>query len=1215
MAVKGGGSPGGAKARRRPRPRRAPVVQPGPIRQTERARVERFKRTPKYRTSVRAAQQTRTRVERQARVKRAAAKPRPSTEDRVALTEDRRQKRRQRVLAEGRARSPIFTDAERRHVSAFYDTDTFKNALLDATPKRKRADLGLRLNYKSPRAKKEGLDTLAAASIGSKRSEAKRANVNAGVVKILDETLRGVRASAGATRELAKGDPQDVPGAILKGLVKNKGPLYGDVLREDVGLPKGVAGPAGFVADVALDPITYLSVGTVPAARVAARSAAKNAAKAGMSKAGQENVARAAAKRAGDDRGLSVRFAGREVPGVNRATTAANRRVKRAAASAAEKPGVRRVALKARSARAGAKAAARDVRPQLRPVGAGRLEHETARQSARRARAATTQNAAKVEREARDLATRIGPANYEKVIDAIERGKIGSLPSELRKPARDIRDRLRYAQRIRRRSGLKEGSIRNYFPHAQEEALLKGLGIVKDEASNIARGRVLQPGSSKKRELKLPISEANAKLAAEGKGKFSTDAPLVYLNYMDETGKLASRTKLANELAKAGRPVRFSTRFKTTKNGKRKALRVPKPIDLKPEEAIFHLGYKGGVRDLRKLTTKEQAQLLKGKSKPGQYVVLNERVYKNTLQSAAVKQSESPLGRTFDKTTGAWKRIATATPGFHARNMIGDTQMAYLGQPARKLLGNVKAGGTALRVASREERNPFDRVPSNKTVKVKGKDIPAEQFVKMAREQGVIRSGYIGRELEDLAGRNVKAAKKISGGGVGKRFSTGLQRAMANREDLMRLATFKSGLDDGLSPAKAADKAMDFHIDYGDLTEFERKVGRRAAPFYTFSARALPLHAKALVQTPGKFAVYEKARQELATTFGFDDDWQEGLQVFQKRQAPIPVKVGGKNYVLSGALPLTLLNEFPTSMDPTEFLGEIGQYGLGMLNPIAKMPVELLANKNMFLRRDIENEQRPLVSAPEWVRYLPESLKEAWGVTEDFTDPRSGGKGLGWNGKPDYIARSMPGVFAFANGLMTEKPNTRGQNAEQKAAGFVTGVRSEPYDPVTAAMSALWERHKEVVKKRAALRQQNRTNEDPKYLEADARVRLVEWQLRSLSQQHGDKIPYFETAKAPGKNDKKIRALEAKAERLAKPLQDRAKKGETVYATPELQKTRDEIRRLRGKPKPASRVKPLPLTPEQESQRELEDFRQSQSPAVVQEELRREIEAFRQKRR
>lgn len=1003
------------------------------------------------------------------------------------------------------------------------------------------------------------------------RVKLSKAEARAPVIKVLNETMRTSRAVSGAAEKVVKGKPLEIPDAVKKGLVDNKGPGFQKILR-DAGAPRGVAAPLGFALDVGTDPLTYTTFGANTLSKQAATRASTKAAKAGMSKAGQETVARAAARNASEGKGLVVRFAGREVPAATKATAKTAKAASKVTPKVVKKAGGK------------VKDVARDVRPQLAPAGVDEATHVAARQASRRARATRTQGVAQAEREARDLAKRIGEANYAKVIDAIETGKIGKLSPELRQAAVDIRSKLRYAQRVRKRSGLAQGSIRNYFPHALEDPLLKGLGVIKDDAAKPmeAGTRVVpKPGSAKTRVDRRPIAAQNVDRKAAGKEPFSTDAPLVYLNYMDETAKVASTGQLAKDLADTGR---------TAKPG----------AALKDGEQVYHLGVKDGRLGLREVKLDQV-----GKAKGGRYVILDKRVVDRAEQSAKPAQAESTIGKGFDKATRGFKTLATLSPGFHARNAIGDTQMAYLAQPARKLPGNLKKSGGALRVASKQEREPFERALSGKTIKVGGKTIPTEKFVELARREGVIRSGFVGRELEDLSSATVSGKRAVKKGKV-RAAGRRVNRWMQNREDLQRLATFKDALDRGMKPGEAADRAMNFHIDYGDLTNFERTVGRRAAPFYTFSARAIPMHAKAFVQTPGKFASIEKARQNVAQAAGMDEDWQGGLQEFQQRQAPF----GTGKHVISAALPITVLNELPTSFNPSEYLKELGQYGVQMSTPLAKIPIELLAGRNMFLRKDIEPKEAPLVSAPVWVRLLPADAKKAWGVTEDFRDPRTGNKQLGWYGTPDYIARSLPGVVGFVNTMLTEGKNRRGMNPEQRAASFTVGVRSEPYDPVTAAMGALFDRKDELEKKVNSLRQQKVTAEDKRMREASASLKLLDYQIKSLSVKRGDEIPISKDAKKPAKNAARIAELQARQKRLSEPLREKAKKGQVVYETEELKKVRDELKRLKGPQPKQSRVLKLPETPEEQVRRELDEFKARQKPGAIEDEIRREIERF-----
>ena len=110
----------------------------------------------------------------------------------------------------------------------------------------------------------------------------------------------------------------------------------------------------------------------------------------------------------------------------------------------------------------------------------------------------------------------------------------------------------------------------------------------------------------------------------------------------------------------------------------------------------------------------------------------------------------------------------------------------------------------------------------------------------------------------------------------------------------MRLATYIGARKKGLSPRASADRTMRHHFDYGDLSPFESDVARRVLPFYTFTARNIPLQAKSILTNPGKYATLAKAREEVARAQGINlQEWErENLQEHQRRALPFPLKVG-----------------------------------------------------------------------------------------------------------------------------------------------------------------------------------------------------------------------------------------------------------------------------------------------------------------------------------
>jgi hypothetical protein len=890
---------------------------------------------------------------------------------------------------------------------------------------------------------------------------AHQASVVAPALKVLDQTTRPAHAIAGAAYAGVTG--KDVLKGALRGAELKDRHLFGDVLRK-----AGVGGPlasiGGFALDVAADPTTYTTLGAGSVAKhAAAKEAERVAAKAtraGMSEAGVRTVSERAGRRAAAagpaGKGVTVKVAGHEVPGVRRGTAAAGRGAKRVAGKA---PGP------VKRAGGGMRELAREVRPTMRPAGADEAQHLAARRAARKARAATNQADVDNQAYARALHRDIGPANYEKVIRAIETRTLHRLGDpELHQAAVSLRSRFRHAKRLRSYAGVGEGTIRDYFPHAREDVLESGLGISDAAVEGVGRGggrTVTRPSSARMREEKRPIHEVNPERVAEGKVPFSTNVPLVALNYGNETARVVAKANLIKDLAGAGRRVRPG-----------------RDLDLKDGEAVYRLGFEPGGRSsvplrgakggaevvlrsargrgtfgLREVDDREVQRVLGGQPGQGQYVVLNRKVVEDAVASAKPAQSTKTSARVFDRAQGTWKRVATSTPGFHIRNLLGDTQMAYLEQPGHKLPRNIGQAGKAVRRDSQQARlagrTTATQAASKKTIKVAGKRMPLDEFIAGARKHGVLDTGYVGRQLEDLTNpAGVSGAARVKRGAGGR-----VKRWMRNRENLLRVATYKHGLDRGLSEAEAADLSMSIHIDYGDITETERTFGRRVAPFYTFTARAAPLHAKKLVTNPGKFANTEKLREEVGQAFGgggSEEEQRGRMQEYQQRQLPFVIKIGGGPKAISFAPPMNLLNELPTSTNPSKYLDELGKFGFAMVSPALKTPVELYSNTSFYFRKPIEDKNRPLVAAPGWVAHLPEGLKTTLDVTPNYVDPRTGKKVWGWRGRADYLAKLFPGPINLAQQLATSGTNRRGQGEVGKVVAGLSGVRADPLDEVAA---------------------------------------------------------------------------------------------------------------------------------------------------------------------
>jgi len=892
-----------------------------------------------------------------------------------------------------------------------------------------------------------------------------KADMAAGSLKVLEQLTRPVHATAGAADAALKGE--NVPKAALRGIRNQDKKLFSDVLKT-AGAPKVVQTVGGFGLDVLADPTTYLTFGTGTLAKKAAVAEAKRvqekAFKAGLSKEAAERLGRLAGERAlkaaPEGKGLTVRFAGREAPGVRRGTAAAARGSRRAVrvstdatgrtinrAGSAVTPtrakpyvkGKRDAVVNAgRAVGPGSKNLVRDVRPTLTPAGMNASEFARVHDAAAAARGKSAAATEAAQRFARAVQKHVpAKADQARVIDAIERKKIGSLPEHLRQPAIRIRSELRGQRRTATRAGVavrnvekgrQPGDARGYFPHALDEALTAGKGV--DEAAKVAGvgRRTIKLGAAQKRADRRPISAINK----ETPGKFSEDLPLVLANHISQTGNAAARAQFNRELAKVGRPVKFEDN-----------------IVLRNDEALYAI--KGS--DIK--TVKAGDSRIEG----ARYFAINKNLAERELASLAPIKEATAIGRAFNQGNRGFKRLATLTPAFHIRNAIGDTQLAYLSQPGHRLAVNSGQAVKVLRSQRRQgkqvDRLEFPRA-SGKTVKVGGKRVPVEQVLKASQDNAATQTGFIGRELNDLVGRDpTGAVKKV------RRGSGAIQNTLQARENLMRVSTFKHGLDEGRDAAKAARISRRTHIDYGDLTDFERQA-RRLMPFYTFSARSIPLHAEKLFTNPGKFAQYQKIREEGANALGLADGYELTQQEFQQRMAAIPA---GKALLISAGLPMpSALNELPTSLNAGAYAKELGQFATSQITPLVKAMVELQTGKNTFSRTDIEPPNRTLVPAPIWAAKLPEAIREKLGVTT-ITD-RNGARVPAWPGKTNYLARqALIGPLGQANSISTPGTNPRGTTGTLKTVSTVSGIKIDKVDEIGTKLTGLYKEQKKLTQK------------------------------------------------------------------------------------------------------------------------------------------------------
>jgi hypothetical protein len=670
-----------------------------------------------------------------------------------------------------------------------------------------------------------------------------------------------------------------------------------------------------------------------------------------------------------------------------------------------------------------------------------------------------------------------------------ERGKLyamekGAVVAKSRQAVRDAETALEATKAQARKQRGRQVRKQNALKRAEAAPVdyVKHLRIDLDTPRKAPSGRgpgSVKPEFGKKREGGL-LEDENA----VNPGRFSEDAGLIEATRASESSRALAKAEMNRALAQVGR--------KFDKNKDPRA-------QLGENEAV----YKAEGTDLVRV---EPEDVKSGKVPSGQLVVLNEKAVERTAGTVQALAERTTPGVVFDKVQGVWKFAATVVnPGYYVRNFAGEAQNAYLKERPDRLLRNAGTSARALREVRRREE----------AVRKGEKYVPGKHadLIDQAEGVGAIRAGQYGREIgQQLSSESVKRRGKIKGAGALRRVG----RARDNVEDIFRLASFKGGLDRGLKPAHAQQRAAKNHFDYGDLSETERKVLRRVMPFYTFSSRNIPLQIKSLVTHPGKFANYQKVREELGKAFGFEEGWEERLPAVEQRAAPLPVKWRGKEFQFSlgpSGLPLTDLNEFPVQLledplNPASYNAVLDEWltrAASMVSPIFKTPTELHENISFFFRDQLERDTSPLVPAPGWVgAVMPEGFKELTGYTDSYRN-KDGTSGPGWRAKADYLINILPGPAQFANRLSRD-----GSSADQGTGSKVVqylGPRIRPVEREGVQINKAYDERAKLRKAQSALRQQNHPvngeeinadNPTPAYTRSLAESRALDAKIKRL---------------------------------------------------------------------------------------------------------------------
>jgi len=159
-------------------------------------------------------------------------------------------------------------------------------------------------------------------------------------------------------------------------------------------------------------------------------------------------------------------------------------------------------------------------------------------------------------------------------------------------------------------------------------------------------------------------------------------------------------------------------------------------------------------------------------------------------------------------------------------------------------------------------------------------DLLGKPFVEQVGKDSILRLlmcfGYGPMDIEDIkiGGFDpqgvVKEQAKLRGGKATRATETLLDATRAP-EITARTATLFALLREGHSLDDAIDIAKLAHVDYSDLTKFERERMKRALPYYTFSRKYMPFALERMSKDPSLIVGWQKTFEN-SDTFGIDEN-------------------------------------------------------------------------------------------------------------------------------------------------------------------------------------------------------------------------------------------------------------------------------------------------------------------------------------------------------
>lgn len=224
------------------------------------------------------------------------------------------------------------------------------------------------------------------------------------------------------------------------------------------------------------------------------------------------------------------------------------------------------------------------------------------------------------------------------------------------------------------------------------------------------------------------------------------------------------------------------------------------------------------------------------------------------------------------------------------------------------------------------------------------------------------------------------------------------------------------------------DEIAKYHFDYSDLSSFEKNVGRRVVPFYTWTRRNIPLQIELLMTQPKGVQRYMAVKRNLE----LGTDSEPIVPSYFGEQLMIRTPWTTKGSRMYGTIDLPF-------KDPLKLV-DPGQ-ALGMVTPMLKTPVEAWAGKQFFSDVPLRD---TLYEAPQTWSKIP-GFMQALSITGRAQKSPKDGR---WymREKDAYLVGQYIPFLNQARRLVPSEPKYQNRVSTQFAS-YLTGVTMRANTP------------------------------------------------------------------------------------------------------------------------------------------------------------------------